>query len=90
MVFLIGNGFWEQLEDTTEYKESEVILSVGDGLVIVGDGGGGLNERLEDVCSFTVGDILLGLFFEFGAELGDEVFFLHCRFEVQQLYYYFD
>ena len=90
MVFLIGDGFWEQLEDTTEYKESKVILSVGDSLVIVRNVCGGLNEGLEDVGGFAVGDILLGLFFEFGTELGDKVFFLHWRFEVQQLYYYFD
>ena len=90
MVLLIGEGFWEQLVDAAEYKEGEVMFSIGDGLVIVGNGGGGLNEGLEDIGSFAVGDILLWLFFEFGTELGDEVFFLHWGFEVQQLYYYFD
>lgn len=51
------------------------------------DGSGWLDERLEDVGSFTVGDILIGFFFEFGTELGDKVFFLHWGLVVQQLDY---
>lgn len=35
------------------------MFSIGDGLVIVGNGSGGLNEGLEDIGSLAVGDILL-------------------------------
>lgn len=90
MILLIGDGFWEKFEDTAEYKESEVVFCVGDGMLIMWDGGGGLDEWLEDVGGFAVGHILLCLLFKFRAELGDEVFFLHCESDVQQLYYYFD
>lgn len=71
------------------------MLSVGDGLVIIGDGGGGLHEGLVDGGCFAVGNVLLWFLFEFRAELGDEVLFFHClltfnNYILGLIYYTFD
>ncbi len=48
----------EELEDTAEDKESEVILSVGNGSMVVRNGSGGLNERTVDGCGLTITDVV--------------------------------
>ena len=71
MILLIGEGFIEEFEDTAKDKECEVIFCVGDGLLVVGDGGGGLEEGGEDCGGLAVSDVVGGLFVETGGELGD-------------------
>ncbi len=71
MILRIGESFIEQFEDTAKDKECEVILCVGDGLLVVGDGGGGLEKGGEDGGGFAVGDVVGGLLVETRGELGD-------------------
>jgi hypothetical protein len=48
----------KELEDTAEDKQSEVVLSVGDGSMVIRNGSGGLNERTVDGCSLTISDVV--------------------------------
>ena len=78
LVFFIVWGFGKELENTTKDEKGEVILSIGDGLMVVGDGCGRLHERLIDCRSFAVSDVLSGLLFETKTQLGYYVFLLHA------------
>lgn len=86
LILRICNGLRQQLVDATKYEQGKVIFIIANGLVVVGDGGGGLDEWLVDVGGFAVGDIVGLLLFEFWTQLGDEILFLHFVISVQQLY----
>ena len=46
-------------------------VHVGDGLLVVGDGSGGLEEGGEDGAGLAVSDVVRGLFVKTGGQLGD-------------------
>ncbi len=67
----------EEFEDTAENKESEVVLGVGDCLMVVGDGSGGLHEGTEDGCGLAISDVVRRFLFQTGAQLCDQILLFH-------------
>ena len=58
LIFIVGEGFIEKFEDATEYKESKVGFSVGDGMMVVGYGSGRLHEGLINGSGLAISDVV--------------------------------
>ena len=67
----------EEFEDTSEDKESEVVLGIGDGLMVVGDGSGGLHEGTENGCGLAITDVVRGFLFQTDTQLAYQILLFH-------------
>ncbi len=73
----------KELEDTAEDKQSEVVLSVGDGSMVIRNGSGGLNERTVDGCSLTISDVVWRFLFQTQTQLRYQILLIHSYLDVE-------